>query len=282
MKTITLGISPCPNDTFIFDALLHGKIDTKGLSFDFVLEDVETLNQWAMAGKLDVTKLSFASFFYVTEKYQMLSSGAALGRGVGPLLIAKRRLDLQHMSHYTVAIPGKYTTAHLLTSLAFPKGLNTREYVFHEIENAVLSGACDAGVIIHENRFTYASKGLVKLLDLGDWWEQKTNAAIPLGGIAIKRSVPKEVVHTLNDLIRESVRYAWNTYPDLAPWVVEHAQEMNEDVMRQHINLYVNRYTEDLGDEGTQAVNTLYEHFLDLGMASGKELDIFAISTPAS
>lgn len=265
MKKITLGFSPCPNDTFIFDALVNGKIDSRGLQLDYVLEDVETLNRWALEGKLDVTKLSFAAFLQVSGAYALLRSGAALGRGVGPLLIASRPLPLERIQEYTIAVPGKYTTASMLLSLAFPAVKRVQEFVFHEIEQAVLSGACDAGVIIHENRFTYEEKGLVKLLDLGDWWEKTTGAAIPLGGIVAKKNLPQETVALLESLIRESIAYAWNHYPVLSEWIREHAQEMKEEVMRQHIELYVNDYTHELGQEGERAIQVLFRQAAGAG-----------------
>lgn len=185
---LTLGFSPCPNDTFIFDAMVNCKIDTRGLTFDYIMEDVETLNQWAMAGKLDVTKLSYNTFLHTVDKYALLHSGSALGKGVGPLLIAKQALDLSNAADFKIAIPGINTTANLLLSLALPDAKNKTEVLFSEIEQAVLDGTYDAGLIIHESRFTYQQKGLVKLIDLGDWWEQEMNAAIPLGGIVVKEN----------------------------------------------------------------------------------------------
>lgn len=259
MPTITLGFSPCPNDTFIFDALVNQKIHTRGLSFDVVLEDVETLNQWALAGKLDVTKLSYATLLRVHAQYALLHSGSALGNGVGPILVAKEQLPLEQIDTYRIAIPGTHTTANLLLTLAFPQATNKTEVLFSEIEQRVLSGEFDAGLLIHESRFTYDSKGLHRLIDLGDWWETETGAAIPLGGIAARRDLSPELVRTIDELIRESVLYAWRQYPELAPYVVSHAQEMDTDVMRKHIDLYVNEYTTDLGPVGEQAIKTLFQ-----------------------
>ncbi|MCF8448349.1 MAG: 1,4-dihydroxy-6-naphthoate synthase [Taibaiella sp.] len=256
--TLTLGFSPCPNDTFIFDAMVNGKIDTHGITFDYVMEDVQTLNQWANEGKLDITKLSYNTFLHTVDNYALLHSGSALGEGVGPLLVAKRPLDEAHMEQYKIAIPGINTTANLLLSLAYPQIKYKTALVFSEIEAAVLSGAYDAGLIIHENRFTYAQKGLVKLADLGDWWEHATGAAIPLGGIVMRRNHDKELCATVDKIIKESLAYSWKHYPELAPFVTANAQEMEEAVMRKHIELYVNDYTTDLGEKGEQAIAILF------------------------
>ncbi|HXS36546.1 MAG TPA: 1,4-dihydroxy-6-naphthoate synthase [Flavipsychrobacter sp.] len=256
---LTLGFSPCPNDTFIFDAMINGHIDTKGLSFDYVMEDVETLNKWAEIGKLDITKLSYSTFLHVVNQYALLHSGSALGKGVGPMLIAKTPLDLANIKELRIAIPGLNTTANLLLSLAFPQAKNKTEVVFNEIENSVLMGDFDAGLIIHESRFTYAQKGLTKLIDLGDWWENTVNAAIPLGGIVVRRNFNKELCTTIDGLIKDSLEYSWKNYPMLSDFVKENAQEMEEDVMRKHIDLYVNDYTTDLGEEGRKAIITLFE-----------------------
>lgn len=272
---LTLGFSPCPNDTFIFDAMVNGKIDTKGIEFDYVLEDVETLNKWALEEKLDITKLSYNTFLHVVDKYALLQSGSALGKGVGPLLIAKQPISLDNASNLRIAIPGVNTTANLLLSLAHPEAKNKTAYVFNEIEDAVLNGDVDAGLIIHENRFTYAAKGLHKLIDLGDWWEQNVNAAIPLGGIVTRRSFDKELIATIDAVIKESVEYSWKQYPQLSEFVTEHAQEMEEDVMRKHIDLYVNEYTTDLGPTGTHAIETLFNKAYGSGIIKNIPANIF-------
>ncbi len=258
LMQLTLGFSPCPNDTFIFDAMVNGKIDTQGLSFNYVMEDVETLNQWAMEGKLDITKLSYNAFLHTIDKYALLHSGSALGKGVGPLLIAKKSLALADAAGFRIAIPGINTTANLLLSLALPHAKNKTEVLFSEIEQAVLDGNYDAGLIIHESRFTYRQKGLEKLIDLGDWWENEMNAAIPLGGIVIKRNLDKELAATVDAVIKDSLAFSWKHYPELTPFVTTNAQEMEESVMRKHIELYVNDYTTDLGEEGRSAINTLF------------------------
>ena len=256
---LTLGFSPCPNDTFIFDAMVNGHIDTKGITFDYVMEDVATLNQWAEQGKLDITKLSYNTFLHTVNKYALLHSGSALGEGVGPLLVSKEPLDIANIDSFKIAIPGFNTTANLLLSLAFPGAKNKTELVFSEIEAAVLDGTYDAGLIIHEGRFTYAQKGLHKLIDMGDWWEQTTHASIPLGGIVIRRSFDKELCATVDSIVKESLAWSWKRYPELTPFITSNAQEMEEDVMRKHIQLYVNDYTTDLGEKGRNAINTLFE-----------------------
>lgn len=257
----SLGFSPCPNDTFIFDALVNKKIDTEGIDFDLFLEDVETLNQWAMQGKLDISKISYGVLPLVLPQYELLDAGGALGKGVGPLLISRNPLPLSAMNDYQIAIPGQRTTAHLLFSLAFPEARQKRFMVFSAIEEAVLSGAVDCGVIIHENRFTYQQKGLIKLLDLGEFWERETGAPIPLGGIVFKKGQDGPMSEKINGLIRKSLEYAFSHYPQLPEFVRAHAQEMDEKVMRQHIDLYVNHYSLTLGDEGEKAVRTLLQTY---------------------
>ncbi len=263
---LTLGFSPCPNDTFIFDAMVNGKIDTMGITFDYVMEDVETLNQWAEQGKLDITKLSYNTFIHTVNQYALLHSGSALGEGVGPLLVSKQPLDLANIENLKIAIPGIKTTANLLLTLAFPQAKNKTELVFNEIEAAVLDGRFDAGLIIHEGRFTYQQKGLTKLIDLGDWWEQTTHAAIPLGGIVIRRSLPVTVCAAVDMIIKKSLAYSWQRYPELSPFITSNAQEMEEDVMRMHIQLYVNDFTTDLGVKGRNAIGTLFEKAKQAGL----------------
>lgn len=273
---LTLGFSPCPNDTFIFDAMVNGHIDTEGLSFDYVMEDVETLNQWATEGKLDITKLSYNTFLHTAATYALLHSGSALGKGVGPLLVARQPLDMSRMGEYKIAIPGIKTTANLLLSLAWPEAKQKEEVLFSEIEQAVLDGRYDAGLIIHESRFTYAQKGLVKLADLGDWWEQATAAAIPLGGIVIKRSLGSELAVRVDRVIKRSLAWSWARYPQLTDFITCNAQEMEEEVMRKHIELYVNEYTDDLGETGRNAITTLFERAANAGLiAEGSSATIF-------
>lgn len=256
---LTLGFSPCPNDTFIFDALVNNKIDTGVLTFDVVLEDVQTLNTWAMAGKLDITKLSYGVLPLVLEKYIVLNSGSALGKGVGPLLIQKSEVRSQNIEDALIAIPGEHTTAHLLFSLAHPNAKNKVFLRYDEIENFVLEDK-GLGVIIHENRFTYADKGLHKITDLGDFWEKETGNSIPLGGIVIRRSVDASIAMMVDSLIKKSIEYAYNHhYDELADYVKMHSQEMSEAVMRSHINLYVNNHSLELGTAGKNAVLKLLD-----------------------
>jgi len=259
--TLTLGFSPCPNDTFIFDALVNHKIDTGGLTFDVVLEDVQTLNKWAIEGKLDFSKISYGVLPLITRQYVVLQSGGALGKGVGPLLISKKPIDRlqEKIQDLTVAIPGENTTAHMLFSLAFPKAVHKKFVLFSDVENEVLSGQVDMGVIIHENRFTYQKRGLVKLIDLGHFWEETTGNPIPLGGIVAKRSLDPSLVNRVDALINLAVAYSFEKYPEISTYIREHAQEMDESVMRQHIDLYVNDFSRRLGIQGEQAVRKLLE-----------------------
>jgi 1,4-dihydroxy-6-naphthoate synthase len=254
---LTLGISPCPNDTFIFDALVNGAIDTGDLRFEVTHEDVQTLNEWARAGRLDVSKISYGVVPAIARTYAVLESGGALGRGVGPLLVSRPGLAAFDPAAMTVAIPGRDTTAHLLFSLAFPAAARKEFLVFSDIEDAVLSGAVDAGVIIHEGRFTYAAKGLAKRMDLGEHWERCTGAPIPLGGIVARRSLAPEVRAEVDRLIRRSLEHAFARRGVLSEYVRCHAQEMDEAVMRRHVDLYVNDFSLALGAAGRRAVETL-------------------------
>jgi 1,4-dihydroxy-6-naphthoate synthase len=268
MTKLTLGFSPCPNDTFIFDALVNKKIDTEGLDFESVLEDVQTLNQWALQGKLDISKISYGVLPLVLERYTLLDAGGALGKGVGPLLIAAR--EKVDVNNALIAIPGQHTTAHMLFSLAFPKAQNKQFMVFSDIQEAVLSGVVDCGVIIHENRFTYQQKGLVKLIDLGEFWEAETGCPIPLGGIILRDQLSPQLSAKINKLIKNSVEYAFRNYPALPEYVKQHAQEMDEQVMRQHIDLYVNNYSVSLGEDGKRAVQTLLDTYSSIPVLTGQ------------
>jgi len=262
---LTLGFSPCPNDTFIFDALIHHKIDTEGLDFEVFYDDVETLNQKAMRGELDITKLSYHAFAHVVDKYVLLDAGSALGFGVGPMLICKENPELllsnlkSQISNLKIGIPGKYTTANFLLGLAFPGARDKVEMVFSEIEDALLEGKIDAGLIIHENRFTYQNKGLKKIIDLGDYWEKQTGCAIPLGGIVANRNLPADVLQKINRILRKSVEFAFANPKSGLEFIRSHAQEMSEEVMYKHIKLYVNKYSIDLGEEGRKAIQLLFD-----------------------
>lgn len=256
---LTLGFSTCPNDTFIFDALVHNKIDTEGLEFDLLLADVEELNNEALKGEIDITKLSYHAYAYVAENYKLLDAGSALGNNNGPLLISKHKIYPDEVASLKIAIPGKNTTANLLLSIAYPKVLNKQEYLFSDIEDVVLSGETDAGLIIHENRFTYEKKGLKKIIDLGEFWEEKTNMPIPLGGIVVNRRLQAATQIKLNRLVRKSLEYAYKNPASSLSFMKQYAQEMNEEVMQKHINLYVNDYSLDLGEKGRSAIERLYE-----------------------
>jgi 1,4-dihydroxy-6-naphthoate synthase len=255
---LTLSFSPCPNDTYIFDALVHGKVDTEGLEFDYFLADVEKLNQEAFLEKPDVTKLSFNAFMHMAGKYLLLDSGAALGFGAGPLVISKKLKSFHELSGKTVAIPGIHTTANLLFSLAMKEPVQKKVLLFSDIEDSILTGEVDAGVIIHESRFTYQIKGLHKLLDLGEYWEQQTGSPVPLGGIAAHTRLGKEVIAKVNRSIRRSVDFANTHKGELSEFIRCHAREMDDLVMQKHIDLYVNQFSVSLGTEGRQSVEQMF------------------------
>jgi len=265
---LSLGFSSCPNDCFIFDAIVNQRIDLEGLEFSVRMADVEALNKAAFAGEVDVTKLSCHAYAYCAGAYVLLDAGSALGRNCGPLLISKRTVSEDEVAggRLRIAIPGKYTTANFLLGLAFPEAQDKTELVFSAIEPALLEERYDAGLIIHENRFTYEAKGLKKIIDLGEFWERETGAPIPLGGIAVNRSLPGDVKHTVNRVVRRSVEHAFAHRTDSLPFVRAHAQEMSEDVMYRHIDLYVNEYSVDLGAEGRRAVQLLFERANDAGI----------------
>lgn len=270
---LTLGFSPCPNDTFIFDALIHHKIDTEGLTFDVSFDDVETLNKKAMAGELDITKLSFHAFAYVINQYALLNAGSALGFGVGPLLVCKAenlaRINAMLSApspELSIGIPGKYTTANFLLGIAYPQLIHKEEMVFNQIENALIKDKIDLGLIIHENRFTYEEKGLVKIVDLGSYWEQLTNCAIPLGGIVINRKLDVSIQQKVDRLLRKSVEFAFANPKSGMEFIRKHAQEMKEEVMYKHIELYVNQYSIDLGKQGKNAIDKLFSIAKDRGV----------------
>ena len=260
---LTLGFSTCPNDTFIFDAMVNGRIDTEGLRFELYLADVEELNRLAFSSSIDITKVSYHAFAYLSEIYQLLTAGSALGFNNGPLLISKHKIFPDELDGLKIAIPGKYTTANLLLSLAYPNLYQKKEYLFSDIEEVILSGEADAGVIIHENRFTYQMKGLKKIIDLGEYWDQQTGLPIPLGGIIVRRSLPDEIRLTVNRVLRRSVEYALQNPNDSLPYVKQHAQAMDEAVMQSHIQLYVNDFSVDLGVKGREAITSLYDKSIE-------------------
>ena len=280
---LTIGFSPCPNDTFIFDALVNNKINTGDLEFDVIMEDVQTLNEMAIRGKADITKISYGSLPLILNNYLVLSSGSALGKGVGPLLIAPFELPAPAVKQCVIAIPGKYTTAHVLFSLAFPEAINKVFLRYDEIEDFVLSNngsleyiqSVKLGVIIHENRFTYQERGLVKQTDLGKFWETETGLPVPLGGIVANRKLPGDVQLKVQSLIRESLKYAYAHEKELSDFVKVNAREMSPDVMKMHIDLYVNDFSNDLGDDGKKAVMKFLQVHSSINKIPVEEKNIF-------
>lgn len=287
---LSLGFSPCPNDTFIFDAMIHQKIDTEGLSFEVSYEDVEALNQKAFRSELDITKLSYHAYAYLTENYVLLHAGSALGFGVGPLLICNQEtyssILLENLNSVTklpekqirklgIGIPGKYTTANFLLSIAFPEAKNKIEMKFFEIESAILNQQIDMGVIIHENRFTYEEKGLKKIIDLGEFWEDMTQGPIPLGGIMIKRKLPEDIKQKVNRIIQRSVEYAFNHPESGMDFIRSHSQEMSIDVVKKHIELYVNKFSIELGEVGKKAVQTFFDEAQKVGIIPKTKQNLF-------
>lgn len=267
---LTLGFSPCPNDCFIFDALVHKKIDTQGIDFTVIMEDVEALNTRALNQELDVTKLSYHAFIYLTQYYALLNSGSALGFNCGPLLVKKANKQMADINQATIAIPGKHTTANFLLSLAFPNATKKQVMLFSDIEEAVLLEKVDAGLLIHENRFTYEQKGLEKIMDLGEYWESLIHAPIPLGGIVVKKSLDVKLQKTVDSLIKQSVQYAFANPESSMPYVREHAQEMDEEVMKKHIALYVNDFSVDLGIIGKNAIQLLFDKAFEVKLINEK------------
>lgn len=276
---LSLGFSPCPNDTFIFDALIHHKIDTEGLEFDVSYDDVETLNHKVFESAADISKLSFHAFAYAAANYELLDAGSALGYGVGPLVIAKDPLSLEKVQNpdarLRVGIPGKFTTANFLFSLAFPHLSDKREIVFSEIEDSLLGEEIDLGLIIHENRFTYQQKGLHKVIDLGAFWEEQTGCAIPLGGIVVKRDIDPAIKLKINRVLRRSVEYAFANPKSGVEYIRSHAQAMDEEVMYKHIALYVNKFSVDLGREGRKAIELMFRKAHEMHLVPEVHVPLF-------
>lgn len=255
---LTLGFSPCPNDTFIFDAMVHGRIDTEGLEFDYHLADVEELNRNAFAGLSDITKISSFAYAFAAKDYQILDSGGAMGYRNGPLLIARKKINLAELKDMRIAIPGKHTTANLLFTIAWPEARNKTEFLFSRIEDALLNNQADAGLIIHETRFSYFRRGLVKVADMGEYWEKLTGLPIPLGAIVVHRRIPADIALKVNRIIRRSLEYAFRDAIYAYDFVKENAQDMDSTVMNNHIKLYVNSFSLELGKDGKRAINELY------------------------
>lgn len=275
MQKISLGFSTCPNDTFIFDAIVHHKIDTEDLDFDVVLGDVEELNNKALNNVLDVTKISYHAYSKIANNYLLLDSGSALGYKNGPLLISKKKIYSDELHDVKIAIPGLNTTANLLLSIAFPEAKNKKEFLFSDIEDAILDNEVDAGLIIHENRFTYKKKDLKKIIDLGEYWEKETGLPIPLGGIAVNKKLENDLQLKINRVLKRSVEYAFKNPKSAYPYIKQHAQEMEEDVIYKHIELYVNNFTVDLGTDGRKAIEILYDKAISLGVLPKMNKQIF-------
>ena len=275
MKTLSLGISTCPNDTFIFDAMVNGKIDTLNLEFDCQLTDVEELNRQAFNEKVDITKISYHAYAHVSDKYILLNSGSALGYNNGPLLVAGGKKEPGELKGKPIAIPGKFTTANLLMSVIYPFLTNRKEYLFSEIEDIVSEGKAAAGLLIHENRFTYLDKGLYKVADLGEEWESQTGMPIPLGGIAIRRKLGNELALRVEKVLASSLDYAYKNPESSYDFVRKHASTMNRDVMKRHIGLYVNDFSRHLGTLGHDAVRILYKKAETVNAIPPVRKDIF-------
>lgn len=274
MTKLRIGFSPCPNDTFIFDALVHNKIDTGELEFEPYMADVEELNQMALKGALDISKLSYHAYLHLLKDYVMMDAGSALGNNCGPLLIKKQGAS-NPSSEELIAIPGKYTTANFLLNYAFPDKQNKKEILFSDIEKAVKDNEVAAGLIIHENRFTYADRGFEKILDLGEYWEQNTGMPIPLGGIAIKRELDKSLQLKVQSLIKESLAFAFKNPKSSHAYVRCHAQEMSTEVMQKHIDLYVNNYSLSLGKKGKMAVQYMHDFAVENKLIPSIETNLF-------
>ncbi len=275
-QTLSLGYSTCPNDTFLFHALTHGLIPCDPFQFSVFLEDVETLNQKAKSSVFHVSKLSFAAIGHLQDTYALLRSGAALGRGCGPLIVARPGMKLENILSGRIAVPGLWTTAFLLLTLYLNKTPETIPMTFDRIMPSLQKGEADYGIIIHEGRFTYPEYGLVKLLDLGEWWEQTTSMPIPLGGICIRRSLGPDIARKIEFLIRESVEFAFRHPEASREYVSMHSQEMSSETVKRHIELYVNSFTVDLGEEGVKAVETLFSMARECGAIPDSTMPVFA------
>ncbi|MEW6351720.1 MAG: 1,4-dihydroxy-6-naphthoate synthase [Thermodesulfobacteriota bacterium] len=275
MTSLRIGYSPCPNDTFIMAALAQGRVETS-LRFRIETADVEKLNEWALAARLEVTKLSFAALGRVRDRYALLHSGAALGRGCGPLVVSRAGTHLDALHEGIVASPGELTTAALLLALFHGEPLRFRHMLFSEIMPAVARGDADFGLVIHEGRFTFAEHGLDALVDLGAWWEEETGSPIPLGGIAVRRDIGQRIAREVDLAIARSLMMADPNSDETMRYVRSHAQEMDLEVIRQHIGLYVNSFTRDIGPEGEAAVAELFARGQRTGLIPRVNLPLLA------
>jgi 1,4-dihydroxy-6-naphthoate synthase len=274
---LSLGFSPCPNDTFIFEALVHGRVDTEGVTFDWFLADVEELNRRAMEGSVDVTKMSFHAYAVAAANYLILDSGSALGHNNGPLVVSRHKMYPDELENALIAIPGKYTTANLLFSIFWPGASRKREYIFSDIPEAVMSGEVDAGLIIHETRFTYLSLGLKKVADTGQYWEKMTGMPVPLGGIVVRRSVNEEIAGKVSRSIRRSIEYAWADPSASVDFIRRNAREIDSAVTMEHISLFVNDFSLSLGKDGKAAIERLYSVARERNVISAMPDRIFLI-----
>ena len=272
---IKIGYSTCPNDTYIFDAMINGRIDTEDIIFEPYLADVEELNEMAQKGILDVTKMSYHAYGFICHDYAVLDSGSALGWGNGPLLVSKKPMSIEEVDKQRIAIPGELTTANFLMSLAFPHAKRKKAFLFSDIESALLEDKADVGVVIHENRFTYSERGLHLIMDLGAFWEQKTSCPIPLGGIMAHRRLPLKTILKIQSIIRQSILFAIDHPDSPLDYMKEHAQDMREDILRKHVATFVNEYSLTLGDEGQKAILELLNQGSESGVFPPGPHDLF-------
>jgi 1,4-dihydroxy-6-naphthoate synthase len=282
MRPLSIGYSPCPNDTFIFYALVKGKLDTDDLVFEETLLDVETLNRMALGSQLDITKISYHAFGFLREDYCLLRSGSALGRGCGPLIVSKKADTPGSLQGYKIAIPGRLTTANLLLQLfAFDSGIQFSSHIempFYRIMDSVFKGDVDAGLIIHEGRFTFQQHGLKRIVDLGEWWESTSGFPLPLGGIIAKKSLGKDVITKVDSLVKKSIEYSLQHRQEPKGYIKEHSQELEDKVIEQHINLYVNDYSLDIGKEGLAAVKELFRRAEMMGIMKESGNDLLCVT----
>lgn len=267
MPELRFGFTPCPNDTFAFHALVHGLV-SPSLRVTPVLLDIEDLNRHAHEGSFELTKISVGAFPAVSSRYRLLRSGAALGRSVGPLVVAREAMSLADAAAARIAVPGYETTAFLLLRLATPALGGVVELRYDGILDAIARGEVDAGLIIHESRFTYEDRGLVAVADLGSWWEAETGQPLPLAGICARSDLDEATIAELERAVRASVEHAFANPAASRAYVRAHAQELSDEVCEAHIQLYVNEFTIDLGEEGLQAIERLVGRAADLAPAS--------------